>query len=122
MPDLMSQKVLWKILYPMVHSIVDTPGSSFLARNGEARRWSYSNQSVWIMLTDSSSDCLVLFFLLLLLFFFLVMLSLRAGTTSVDVQEITGCGSSKKTSPFYPCVGFINLGPLMDRLPSKCSA
>jgi hypothetical protein len=33
-PDPMSQKVLWKILCPMVHSIVGTPGSSFLARNG----------------------------------------------------------------------------------------
>ena len=60
----MSQKVLWKILYPMVHSIVGTPRSSFLARNGEARRWSYSDQSVLIMLTDSSYSWLTLFFLL----------------------------------------------------------
>ena len=54
MPDPMSQKVLWKILFPMVHSIVGTPGSSFLARNGEARRWTYSDRSVLIMLTVSS--------------------------------------------------------------------
>jgi hypothetical protein len=71
-PDPISQKVLMKILCPMVHSIIGTLGSSFLARNGEARRWSYSDQSVLIMLTDSSGDCLILFFLLFRLFFFLV--------------------------------------------------
>ena len=64
-PDPMSQKVLWKIFCPMVHSIVGTPGSSFLARNGETRRWSYSDLSVLIMLTDSFCCCLTLFFLLL---------------------------------------------------------
>jgi hypothetical protein len=37
-PDPILQKVLWKILCPMKHSIVGTPGSSFLARNGEVRR------------------------------------------------------------------------------------
>ena len=71
-PDLMSQKVMWNILCPMVHLIVGTPRSSFLARNGEARRWSYSDRSVLIMLTNSSWGCLALFFLLLLLFFLLV--------------------------------------------------
>ena len=63
----MSQKVLWKILCPMVHSIVGMPGSSFLARNGKVRRWSYSDRSVLIMLTNSSGDCLALFFLLYVL-------------------------------------------------------
>ena len=71
-PDPVSQKVLWNILCPMVHSIVGTPGSSFLARNGEARRWPNSDRSVLIMLTVSSCGWLVLFFLLLQFFFFLV--------------------------------------------------
>ena len=82
-PDPMSQ-VLWNIICPMVHSIVGMPGSSFLARNGEASRWSYSDLSVLIMLTDSSSDCLALFFLLLRLFFFLV--------TVVSSGRYNGCG------------------------------
>jgi hypothetical protein len=30
------------------------------------------------------------------------LLSLRAGTSFVDVQEIARCGSWTKTSPFYP--------------------
>jgi hypothetical protein len=64
-PDPMSQKVLWKILCLMVHSIIGMLGSFFLARNGEARRWLYSDRSVLIILTISSSDLLVLFFLLL---------------------------------------------------------
>jgi hypothetical protein len=55
----------------MVHTIVGTPGSS-LAKNGGARRWPYSDQSVLIILTVSSGDWLALFFLLLRLFFFLV--------------------------------------------------
>ena len=71
-PDPMSQKVLWKILYLMVHSIMGTLGSSILVRNDQARRWSYSDQIVLIMLTDSSCGCLALFFLLLWLFLFLV--------------------------------------------------
>jgi hypothetical protein len=48
-PDPISQKVLWKILYPIVHSIVGTPGSSFLVMNGDARRWLYSDRSVFII-------------------------------------------------------------------------
>jgi hypothetical protein len=46
----MSQ-VLWKILCLIVHSIVGTPRLSFLARNGEVWRWSYSDRSVLIILT-----------------------------------------------------------------------
>ena len=83
-PDLMSQKVLWKILCPMVHSIIGMPRSSFLTKNGEARRWSYSDLSVLIMSTDSSYGCLALFFLLLLLFFFLV--------TIVSLGRYAFCG------------------------------
>ena len=70
-PDPMSQKVLWNLFYPMVHSIVGTPKSSFLVRYGELRRWSYTDRNVLIMLTNSSGGCLALFFLLHLLFFFL---------------------------------------------------
>ena len=86
-PDPMSQKVLWKILCPMVHSIIGTPRSSFLARNGEARKWSYSDLSVLIILTDSSCDCLALFFLLLLLFFFLVIV---VSSGRYDICECPG--------------------------------
>ena len=89
-PDPISQKVLWNILYPMVHSIIGTPRSSFLARNGEARRWLYSDQSVLIMLTDSSCDCLALFFLLLMLFFFLVIVVSSAR------YDICGCLGDRK--------------------------
>ena len=84
-PDLMSQKVLWKILCPMVHLIVGTLGSSFLARNGEVRRWSYSDRSVLIMLIDPSCGCLTLFFLFLLLFSFLVTV------VSSDGYGVYGC-------------------------------
>ena len=100
--DPISQKVLWNILCPMVHSIIGTPRSSFLARNGEARRWSYSDRSVLIMLTDSSCDFLALFFLLLMLFFFLVTV------VSSGRYGVCGCLGDcrmwvlKKTSPFYP--------------------
>ena len=59
----------------MVHLIVGTPRSSFLARNGEARRWLHSDRSVLIMLTNSSCDCMALFFLLLLLFFLVTVVS-----------------------------------------------
>ena len=83
--DPKSQKVLWKILCPMVYSIIGTPRSSFLTRNGEARRWSYSDRSVLIMLTDSSCGCLALFFLLLLLFFLLVIV------VSLGRYYIYGC-------------------------------
>ena len=69
----------------MVHSIMGTPGSSFLARNGEAWRWSYSDRSVLIMLTDSSWGCLALFFLVLLLFFFLVTI------VSLGTYGVCGC-------------------------------
>jgi hypothetical protein len=62
----------------MVHLIVGTPGSSFLARNGGVRRWSYSGQMVLIMLIVSSGDWLVLFFLLLF-FFFLVTVVVSSG-------------------------------------------
>jgi hypothetical protein len=62
----------------MVHSIIGTPGPSFLARNGGARRWSYSDQMVLIMLTVSSGDWLVLIFLLLF-FFFLVTVVVSSG-------------------------------------------
>ena len=101
-PDPMWQKVLWKILCPMVHSIVGTPGSSFLARNGEARRWPYSDRSVLIMLTNSSCDCLTLFFLLLLLFFFLVTV------VSLGKYGVRGCLGDckmrflKENFSFYP--------------------
>jgi hypothetical protein len=74
MPDPMSQKVLWKILSSVVHSIVGTLGSSFLTRKGEASRWSYSDRTMLIILTDSSCGYLVLF-LLLWLFFFSAVLS-----------------------------------------------
>ena len=84
-PNQMLQKVLWKILCPIVKSIVGTPGSSFFARNGEARRWLYSDLSVLIMLTDSSCGCQTLFFLLLLLFFFLVTI------VSSDGYGVYGC-------------------------------
>jgi hypothetical protein len=82
-PNPMSQNVLWKILCPMVHSIISTPGSSFLVRYGEVRRWSYSDRSVLTMLTDSSCGCLALFFLLLLLFFLVIVVS-SSGTVFVD--------------------------------------
>jgi hypothetical protein len=68
----------------MVHLIVGMPGSSFLERNGEARRWSFLDQSVLIMLIISSGDCLVLFFLFLRLFFFLVTVVSSVGTLFVD--------------------------------------
>ena len=75
-PNPISHEVLWKILCPIVHSIMGTPRSSFLARNGEARRWSYSDQSVLIILTDSSLGCLALFFLLRLFLFLVTVVSL----------------------------------------------
>jgi len=94
-PDQMCQKVLWKILCPMVHSISGMPWSSFLVRNGEARRWLYSDQSVLIILTNSSCDFLALFFLLLLLFFFLVTV------VSSGKYSVYGC-------PGEWCMRFLN--------------
>ena len=70
---------------PMVHSIIGTPRSSFFSRNGEARRWSYLDPSVLIMLIVSPCGCLALFFLLRLFFFFLV-----AGVSS-DGYGVYGC-------------------------------
>jgi hypothetical protein len=52
-PDPISQKVLWKTFWLIRHSIVGTPGSSFLARNGEANKPSYFDWIVLIILTVS---------------------------------------------------------------------
>jgi hypothetical protein len=44
-PNLISQKVLWKTFWLIKHSIVDTPGSSFLAKNGGASKPSIRYQN-----------------------------------------------------------------------------
>jgi hypothetical protein len=77
-PNPTLQKVLWKIFWLIVHSIVGTLGSSFLARNGGARRWLHFDRMVLIMLIVSLGDWLVLFFLHLF-FFFLVTIVVSAG-------------------------------------------
>ena len=98
-PDPISLKVLWKILCLIVHSIIGTPGSSFLVRKGEARRWSYSDWSVLIISTDSSLSCLSLFFLLRLLIScitieiasYLLSWKLEVDLSRSDVDDSVGC-------------------------------
>ena len=102
-PDPMSPKVLWNILCLIVHSIVGMPGSSFLVRYGEASRWSYSDQSVLIMLIDSSCGCLVLVFLLLQLFFFLFIV------VSSGRYDICGCPGDCKIRFLKENFSFLSL-------------
>jgi hypothetical protein len=70
-PDPMSHKVLQKIFWLIVHSIIGTLGSSFLVRNGGASKWSLSTLTALIILIVSSGTWLSLFLLRFLLFFFL---------------------------------------------------
>jgi hypothetical protein len=92
-PDPMSQKVLRKIFWLIVHSIIGTPGSSFLTRNGGASKWPLSALTALIILIVSSGTWLSLFLLRFLLFFFLgaSVLALQVGTASVGVQGSAGC-------------------------------
>jgi hypothetical protein len=62
-PDPMLEKVLRKIFWLIVHSIIGTPGSSFLTTNSGESKWSLSILTALIILIVSSSTWLSLFLL-----------------------------------------------------------
>jgi hypothetical protein len=114
-PDPMSEKVLRKIFWLIVHSIVGTLGSSFLTTNGGESKWSLSILTALIILIVSFGTWLSLFLLQFQLFFFL-----GAGVVgSVGRYDICGCARECKMRSLNENFSFLSF---MEKIILSCSA